>query len=71
MRAGCLQLRREEAVMAEPENEQEQPCLHCMMIEIDRRLLRRISACPGQVRQGQVDTEEADEVIEATDATRS
>ena len=45
--------------MAEPESEQEQPCLHCM----DRRLLRRISACPGW--SDKVDTEEADEVIEA------
>ncbi len=38
--------------MAESENEQERPCLHCLMVRTDRRLLRRISACPGWVRRG-------------------
>ena len=36
--------------MAESENEQERPCLHCL--QTDRRLLRRISVCPGRVRHG-------------------
>ena len=49
--------------MAEPENEQERPCLHCMMVDLIDDFLRRISTCAGG--SDKVDAEEADELIEA------
>ena len=49
--------------MAEPEDEQERPCLHCMMVELIDDFLRRISTCAGG--SDKVDAEEADELIEA------
>src|SRR5215469_16693490 len=49
--------------MAEPENEQERPCLHCMMVELIDDFFAEYPPAPG--RSDKVDTEEADEVIEA------
>ena len=49
--------------MAEPENEQERPCLHCMMVELIDDFFAEYPPAPGG--SDKVDTEEADEVIEA------
>ena len=53
--------------MAEPENEQERPCLHCMMIELIDDFFAEYAPSPGG--SGKVDTEEVDEVIEAVAKT--
>ena len=49
--------------MAEPENEQERPCLHRMMVELIDDFFAEYPPAPG--RSDKVGTEEADEVIEA------
>jgi hypothetical protein len=49
--------------MAEPESEQERPCLHCMMVELIDDFFAEYPPAPGG--SDKVDTEEADEVIEA------
>jgi hypothetical protein len=51
------------SVMAEPESEQERPCLHCMMVELIDDFFAEYPPAPGG--SDKVDTEEADEVIEA------
>ena len=48
--------------MAEPESEQERPCLHCMMVELIDDFFAEYSPSPGG--SDEVDTEKADEVIE-------
>jgi hypothetical protein len=48
--------------MAEPENEQERPCLHCMMVELIDDFFAEYPATAGSDK---VDTAEADEVIDA------
>jgi hypothetical protein len=48
--------------MAEPENEQERPCLHCYDGPTDRRFLAEY---PTTAESDKVDTDEADEVIDA------
>ncbi len=55
--------------MAEPEDEQERPCLHCIMVELIDDFLRRISTCAGG--SDKADAEEADELIEANAKTRA
>jgi hypothetical protein len=49
--------------MAEPESEQERLCLHCMMVELIDDFFAEYPPASGG--SGKVDTEEADEVIEA------
>ena len=49
--------------MAEPESEQERPCLHCMMVELIDDFFAEYPPAPGG--SDKVDTEETDEVIEA------
>ena len=49
--------------MAEPENEQARPCLHCMIVELINDFLAEYPPAPSG--SDKVDTEEADEVIEA------
>jgi hypothetical protein len=46
--------------MAEPENEQERPCLHCMMVELIADFFAEHPA-----GSDKLDTSEADEVIDA------
>jgi hypothetical protein len=52
--------------MAEPENEQKRPCLHCMLVELIDDF---IAAYPTTAGSDKVDTEEADEVIDAITKT--
>jgi hypothetical protein len=47
--------------MAEPKNEQERPCLHCMMVELIDDFFAEYPATAGSDK---VDTAEADEVID-------
>ncbi len=49
--------------MAEPEDEHERPCLHCMMVELIDDFFAEYPPAPGW--SDKVGTEEADEVIEA------
>jgi hypothetical protein len=49
--------------MAEPENEQERPYLHCMMVDLKDDFFAEYPPPPGG--SDKVDTEEVDEVIEA------
>ena len=53
--------------MAESENEQERPCLHCLMVELIDDFFAEYPPAPGG--SDKVDTEEADEVIEAVAKT--
>ena len=48
--------------MAEPENEQARPCLHCMIVELIDDFFAEHPATAGSDK---VDTSEADEVIDA------
>ena len=48
--------------MAEPKNEQERPCLHCLMVELIDDFLAEYPATAGSDK---IDTGEADEVIDA------
>ena len=48
--------------MTEPENEQERPCLHCMMVELIDDFFAEY---PAIAASDKVDTDEADEVIDA------
>jgi hypothetical protein len=48
--------------MAEPENEQERPCLHCMMVELIDDFFAEY---PAAAASDKLDTDEADEVIDA------
>jgi len=50
--------------MTEAQNDQERPCLHCMMVELIDDFFAEHPAPAG--RSDQVDTGEADEVIDAT-----
>jgi hypothetical protein len=52
--------------MAESENEQERPCLHCMMVELIDDFFAEYPATEGSDK---VDTGEADEVIDAVAKT--
>ena len=49
--------------MAEPGNDQERPCLHCVMVELIDDFFAEYPPAAGG--SDKVDTEEADEVIEA------
>jgi hypothetical protein len=49
--------------MLEPENEQERPCLHRMMVQLIDDFFAEYPSAPGG--SDKVDTEEVDEVIEA------
>jgi hypothetical protein len=49
--------------MAEPENDQGRPCLHCMMVDLIDDFFAEFPPTPGG--SDKVDTEEADEVIKA------
>jgi hypothetical protein len=53
--------------MAESENEQERPCLHCLMVELIDDFFAEYPPAPGG--SDKVDTEEADEIIEAVAKT--
>ena len=53
--------------MAESENEQERPCLHCLMVELIDDFFAEYP--PPQSGSDKVDTEEADEIIEAVAKT--
>ena len=53
--------------MAEPENEQARPCLHCMMVELIDDFFAEYPPATG--RSDKVDTDEADEVIDAVAKT--
>ena len=55
--------------MAESENEQERPCLHCLMVELIDDFFAEYPPAPGG--SDKVDTEEADEIIEAVGARTS
>jgi hypothetical protein len=48
--------------MAEPKNEQERPCLHCMIVELIDDFFAEYPATAGSDK---VDSGEADEVIDA------
>ena len=49
--------------MSEAQNEQERPCLHCMMVELIDDFFAEYPTAPGD--SDKVDTGEADEVIDA------
>ena len=49
--------------MSEEQDDQERPCPHCMMVELIDDFLAEYPAAPGG--SDTVDTDEADEVIEA------
>jgi hypothetical protein len=49
--------------MPEPQNDQEWPCLHCMMVELIDDFFAEYPTAPG--KSDKVDTSEADEVIDA------
>ena len=49
--------------MSEDQVAQERPCLHCMMVELIDDYFAEYPAAPG--RSDKVDTDEADEVIDA------
>jgi hypothetical protein len=53
--------------MAESENEQERPCLHCLMVELIDDSFAKYPPAPGG--SDKVDTEETDEIIEAVAKT--
>src|SRR5215468_9573809 len=53
--------------MPESENEQERPCLHCLMVELIDDFFAEYS--PARGGSDKVDTEEADEIIEAVAKT--
>jgi hypothetical protein len=53
--------------MTESENEQERPCLHCLMVELIDDFLAEYPPAPGG--SDKVDSEEADEIIEAVAKT--
>ena len=53
--------------MAESENEQERPCLHCLMVKLIDDFFAEYPPSPGG--SDKVDTEEADEIIEAVAKT--
>ena len=53
--------------MLEPENEQERPRLHCMMVELIDDFFAEYPPAPGG--SDKVDTEEADEITEAVAKT--
>src|SRR6478736_9519317 len=55
-----------ELSMAEPKNEQELPCLHCMIVELIDDFFAEYPATAGSDK---VDTSEADEVIDAVAKT--
>ena len=48
--------------MSEERDDQERPCLHCMMVELIDDFFAEY---PATARSDKVDTEEADEVIDA------
>ena len=49
--------------MSEPQNDQERPCLHCVMLDLIDDFFAEFPAAPGV--SDKVDTGEADEVIDA------
>jgi hypothetical protein len=49
--------------MSEGQNDQERPCLHCMMVELIDDFFAEYPTAPGE--SDKVDTGEADEVIDA------
>jgi hypothetical protein len=49
--------------MPEPQNDQERPCLHCMMVELIDDFFAEYPTAPGD--SDKADTAEADEVIDA------
>jgi hypothetical protein len=49
--------------MPEPQNEQERPCLHCMMVELIDDYFAEYPVSPGP--SDKVDTGEVDELIDA------
>jgi len=49
--------------MSEAQNEQERPCLHCMMVELIDDFFAEYPTTPSEADK--VDTGEADEVIDA------
>jgi hypothetical protein len=49
--------------MSEVQNDQERPCLHCMMVELIDDFFAEHPTAPGKSEK--VDTGEADEVIDA------
>ncbi len=49
--------------MLEAQNDQERPCLHCMMVELIDDFFAEYPTVPGE--SDKVDTGEADEVIDA------
>jgi hypothetical protein len=53
--------------MPKPENEQERPCLHGMMVKLIDDFFAEYP--PGRGGSDKVDTEEADEIIEAVAKT--
>ena len=53
--------------MAESENEQDRPCLHCLMVELIDDFFAEYPPPPGG--SDKVDAEEADEIIEAVAKT--
>jgi hypothetical protein len=56
-----------EPIMPEPQNEQERPCLHCMMVELIDDFFGEYPTEPRE--SDKVDTGEADEVIDAVAKT--
>jgi hypothetical protein len=49
--------------MPKPQDDQERPCLHCMMVELIDDFFAEYPTAPGD--SDKVDTAEADEVIDA------
>jgi hypothetical protein len=62
-KAGCGPLENERVIMSEAQNDQERPCLHCMMVELIDDFFAEYLTPPGV--SDKVDTGEADELIEA------
>jgi hypothetical protein len=53
--------------MSEAQNDQERPCLHCMIVDLIDDFLAEYPTAPGE--SDKVDTSEADEVIVAVAKT--
>jgi len=60
---GIFRRNEVEGLMSEEQAAQERPCLHCMMVELIDDFLAEYPAAPGG--SDTVDTDEADEVIDA------
>ena len=63
MRAVVYSWAERKSIHARPENQQERPCLHCMMVDLNDDFFAQYPPAPSG--SDRVDTEEADELIKA------